>query len=83
MTWYREGQVHRVDQAIGKQYSYGHGPDSSSDEEKKVRQMNYLKQENDIYKKVFGDRKGVEKKNRPPASQTSRKNIQYQLFYRL
>lgn len=35
MKWYRENQVHRFDQPIGKQYSYGHGPDYSSDEEKK------------------------------------------------
>jgi hypothetical protein len=27
---------------IGKQYSYGHDPDNSSDEEKKERQMNHL-----------------------------------------
>ncbi|NMO79544.1 IS3 family transposase [Niallia alba] len=61
MKWYRENQVHRFDQPIGKQYSYGYGPDGSSDEEKKERQMNHLKQENEILKKVFGDRKGAEK----------------------
>ncbi|MFC5612674.1 IS3 family transposase [Metabacillus niabensis] len=61
MKWYRENQVHRFNQPIGKQYTYGHGPDTQSDEEKKDRQITHLKQENEILKKVFGDRKGVEK----------------------
>ncbi|MFP3723548.1 IS3 family transposase [Niallia circulans] len=73
MKWYRENQVHRFDQPIGKQYSYGHGPDNSSDEEKKERQMNHLKQENEILKKVFGNRKGVEKKIVLQLVQTLRK----------
>ncbi|MCS1350520.1 IS3 family transposase [Mechercharimyces sp. CAU 1602] len=61
MKWYRENQIHRFDQPIGKQYSYGHGPASPSDDEKKERQRKHLQQENEILKKVFGDRKGVEK----------------------
>ncbi len=31
MKWYRENQIYRFDQPIGKQYSYGHRPDRSSD----------------------------------------------------
>lgn len=62
MKWYRENQVHRFDQPIGKQYSYGHGPDSSSDEEKKERQMNHLKQENEILKKYLEIEKELKKK---------------------
>ncbi|CAM3925798.1 hypothetical protein GCM10009865_55110 [Aeromicrobium ponti] len=63
MKWYRENQVHRFDQPIGKQYSYGHGPDSSSDEEKKERQMNHLKQENEILKKYLEIEKELKKKS--------------------
>jgi transposase-like protein len=63
MKWYRENQVHRFDQPIGKQYSYGHGPDSSSDEEKKVRQMNHLRQENEILKKYLEIEKELSKKS--------------------
>ncbi|UGB29282.1 IS3 family transposase [Metabacillus sp. B2-18] len=61
MKWYRENQVHRFNQPIGKQYTYGKGPDTQSDDEKKERQITHLKQENEILKKVFGTRKGVEK----------------------
>ncbi|OLO27283.1 transposase [Alkalihalophilus pseudofirmus] len=63
MKWYRENQVHRFDQPIGKQYSYGHGPDSSSDKEKKERQMNHLKQENEILKKYLEIEKELKKKS--------------------
>jgi transposase-like protein len=63
MKWYRENQVHRFDQPIGKQYSYGHGPESSSDEEKKERQMNHLKQENEILKKYLEIEKELKKKS--------------------
>ncbi|MFE8700051.1 IS3 family transposase [Cytobacillus sp. FJAT-54145] len=61
MKWYRENQIHRFDQPIGKQYSYGHGPDSQSEDVKKEHQITHLKMENEILKKVFGNRKGVEK----------------------
>ncbi|PCK22544.1 transposase [Bacillus pumilus] len=61
MKWYRENQLYRFDQPIGKQYSFGHGPDNVSKEEKVNRQMEQLKMENEILKKVFGNRRGVEK----------------------
>ncbi|QKS71614.1 IS3 family transposase [Paenalkalicoccus suaedae] len=60
MKWYRENQIHRFDQPIGKQYTYGLGPEDSS-VEKNDRKMKHLTQENEILKKVFGDRKGAEK----------------------
>ncbi|WP_110928850.1 hypothetical protein [Bacillus massiliglaciei] len=63
MKWYRDNQVHRFDQPIGKQYSYGHGPDSSSPEEKKERQLNHLKQENEILKKYLEIEKELKKKS--------------------
>lgn len=62
MKWYRENQVHRFDQPIGKQYSYEHGPDNSSDEDKKERQMNHLKQENEILKKYLEIEKELKRK---------------------
>ncbi|CAM5437227.1 transposase [Bacillus circulans] len=62
MKWYRENQVHRFDQPIGKQYSYGHGPDNSSDGDKKERQMNHLKQENEILKKYLEIEKELKRK---------------------
>ncbi len=62
MKWYRENQVHRFDQPIGKQYSYGHGPDNQNDEERKERQMMHLKQENEILKKYLEIEKELKKK---------------------
>jgi transposase len=62
MKWYRENQIHRFDQPIGKQYSYGHGPDSQSVEERKERQMMHLKQENEILKKYLEIEKELKKK---------------------
>lgn len=53
MKWYRENEIHRFDQPIGKQYSYGLGPDNVSEEEKKDRQFTHLKQENEILKKYL------------------------------
>ncbi|WP_391202224.1 IS3 family transposase [Psychrobacillus sp. L4] len=61
MRWYRANEIHRFDQPIGKQYSFGHGPEFKSEEEKKDTQMNHLKMENEILKKVYGNGKGVEK----------------------
>jgi len=53
MKWYRENEIHRFDQPIGKQYSYGHGPDFKSETEKKDTQMAHLKMENEILKKYL------------------------------
>ncbi|WP_214755841.1 IS3 family transposase, partial [Exiguobacterium sp. J14376] len=61
MRWYRSNELYRFDQPIGKQYTYGHGPDSASEDDKRERQISHLKMENEILKKVHGDRKRVEK----------------------
>jgi transposase len=53
MKWYQENEIHRFDQPIGKQYSYGLGPEYVSEEEKKERQYTHLKQENEILKKYL------------------------------
>ncbi|MBB6601759.1 hypothetical protein MKY83_09005 [Bacillus sp. FSL M8-0266] len=53
MKWYRENQLHRFDQPIGKQYSFGYGPDNVSKEEKVNRQIEHLKMENEILKKYL------------------------------
>lgn len=53
MKWYRENEIYRFDQPIGKQYSYGHGPEFTSDAEKKDHQISHLKMENEILKKYM------------------------------
>ncbi|WP_155979537.1 IS3 family transposase [Sporosarcina ureae] len=61
MRWYRANEMYRFDQPIGKQYTFGHGPELSSEADKKERQLSHLKMENEILKKVHGDRKEIEK----------------------
>ena len=51
MRWYRANEFYRFDQPIGKQYTYGHGPELSSEAEKKERQIAHLKMEHEILKK--------------------------------
>jgi len=51
MKWYREGQLHRLDQPVGKQYSYGKGPEFASETEKLHAEIRFLKQQIDVLKK--------------------------------
>jgi transposase len=62
MKWHRENQIHRFNQPIGKQYTYGLGPDTQSDEEKKEHQITHLKMENEILKKYLAIERGLKKK---------------------
>ena len=34
MTWYKNGEMHRFEQPVGKQYSYGKGPEFESETSK-------------------------------------------------
>jgi transposase len=51
MKWYREGQTHRFSQPIGKQYSYGKGPEGLSEMEGLKRKNMQLEVEVEILKK--------------------------------
>jgi transposase-like protein len=62
MKWYRENEVHRFNQPIGKQYTFGHGPEYRSEEERKDRQIAHLRQENEILKKFLEIKKELKKK---------------------
>ena len=57
LKWYRDGQMHRFDQPIGKQYSYGHGPEFSTEDERLNNQLTHLKMENEILKKYLAMKK--------------------------
>ncbi|WP_438297040.1 IS3 family transposase [Sporosarcina sp. FA15] len=61
MKWYRANEIYRFDQPIGKQYTFGHGPELASEDDKRERQLSHLKMENENLEKVHGDRKGVKK----------------------
>lgn len=51
MRWYREGQLHRLEQPVGKQYSFAKGPEFSSEIEKLQAEVRFLKQQIDVLKK--------------------------------
>ncbi|WP_185819685.1 helix-turn-helix domain-containing protein [Salibacterium salarium] len=62
VRWYKKGEIYRFDQPIGKQYTYGHGPDDQPEDERKNRQIDHLKMENDILKKYMEIGKELKKK---------------------
>lgn len=62
MKWYRENQIHRFDQPIGKQYSFGHGPDWKNEDDKRNTQIENLKMENEILKKYLEVKEELKKK---------------------
>ncbi|WP_155762152.1 IS3 family transposase [Bacillus safensis] len=61
MKWYREGENHRFHQPVGKQYSYGKGPEYQDENEKLKTENHFLKQQVDIFKKVYRMGKEVKK----------------------
>ena len=58
MRWYRNGQIYRFDQPSGKQYAFGHGPESASESEIMNKQTTHLKMENEILKKYLEMKRG-------------------------
>ncbi len=51
VRWYKAGDTHRFEQPVGKQYTYGKGPEYSSDLEKLQAENRYLRQQNEVLKK--------------------------------
>ncbi|EYB35246.1 hypothetical protein DBK22_02913 [Bacillus velezensis] len=51
VRWYKAGDTHRFEQPVGKQYTYGKGPEYSSDLEKLQAEIRYLRQQNEVLKK--------------------------------
>lgn len=51
MRWYRSGETHRFEQPVGKQYSFGKGPDHVSETSKLHAENRHLKQQIEVLKK--------------------------------
>ncbi|OLQ48528.1 transposase [Bacillus licheniformis] len=51
VRWYKAGDTHRFEQPVGKQYTYGKGPEYSSELEKLQAEIRYLRQQNEVLKK--------------------------------
>lgn len=62
MRWYRTNEIYRFDQPIGKQYTFGHGPEFASEDDKRERQLSHLKMENEILKKYMEIERELKKK---------------------
>ncbi|MGR0118647.1 IS3 family transposase [Bacillus halotolerans] len=58
VRWHKAGDTHRFEQPVGKQYTYGKGPEYSSELEKLQTENRYLRQQNEVLKK--GQRIGKE-----------------------
>ncbi|MDL2212032.1 hypothetical protein LJB88_04060 [Erysipelotrichaceae bacterium OttesenSCG-928-M19] len=52
--WYRDGQTHRFEQPLGKQYTFGKGPVELNELDTANQKIKYLKMELDILKKILG-----------------------------
>ena len=52
--WYRNGETHRFEQPLGKQYKYGKGPIEISELETAKKKIEHLEMELDILKKISG-----------------------------
>lgn len=62
IRWYKNNEIYRFDQPIGKQYTYGHGPDGQSDSDKINRKIAHLEMENEILKKFMAIAKELDVK---------------------
>ncbi|MFL0557816.1 helix-turn-helix domain-containing protein [Paenibacillus barengoltzii] len=51
MRWYRNGEQNRLEQPVGKQYSYGKGPEHTSELGKVKAENRFLKQQLELLKK--------------------------------
>ncbi|MDE8314916.1 IS3-like element ISErh1 family transposase [Erysipelothrix rhusiopathiae] len=57
--WYRNGEHYRFSQPVGKQYTFGKGPEGDTVEETQRLRIKSLEQQIELFKKVFGKRKDV------------------------
>lgn len=63
VRWYKSGETHRFEQPVGKQYTFGKGPDYSSELEKLKAENRFLRQQNEVLKKYRElERKLIEKR---------------------
>lgn len=51
MRWYRAGETYRFHQPVGKQYTYGKGPEYESENARLHAENRYLKQQIEVLKK--------------------------------
>lgn len=58
MKWFREGEEHRLSQPIGKQYSYGKGPEDDSELSQLKKKVLYY----EMREEIMGKYQEIERK---------------------
>ncbi|KOO50978.1 transposase [Viridibacillus arvi] len=62
MRWYKNGEIHRFEQPVGKQYTFDKGPEYENEQTKLEVENRYLKQQIEVLKKYEElERKWLEK----------------------
>lgn len=62
MRWYKNGEIHRFEQPVGKQYTFDKGPEYENEQTKLEVENRYLKQQIEVLKKYAElERKWLEK----------------------
>lgn len=51
MRWYRNGELHRLAQPVGKQYAFGKGPEYESETARLQAENRFLRQQVEVLKK--------------------------------
>ena len=51
LRWHRNGETHRLHQPVGKQYTFGKGPEYGSETAKLQAENRFLKQQIEVLKK--------------------------------
>ncbi|MDX8343172.1 IS3 family transposase [Rossellomorea sp. YZS02] len=59
VIWFKNGETHRFAQPLGKQYSYGKGPDDESELAELRKKVAYYEMREELLGKVSGNRKEV------------------------
>ncbi|MCC5802956.1 IS3 family transposase [Rossellomorea vietnamensis] len=59
VKWFKNGETHRLAQPLGKQYSYGKGPDDESELAELRKKVAYYEMREELLGKVSGNRKEV------------------------
>lgn len=63
MKWYRNGEVHRLEQPVGKPYSLNNGPEYTTELAKLESKNRFIKQQIELLKK-YTEQKGCGSRSR-------------------
>ena len=62
LRWYRNGELHRLRQPVGKQYTFGKGPEIENETASLQAEIRFLKQQIEVLKKYVELERGWNQK---------------------